>query len=116
MFDRDIYYFQFEPKWNLGSRFANKWAVVGRVSAIGTFNNDKGYYFTSRFDTGGNDFGFDSKSMYRYSLGLDYRLNPRTIIKFEYSMDDFHLIHDSTKIHAGNKDRDLIGIIAAVKF
>ncbi len=114
-FDRDIYYFQLEPKWNLGPRFDNKWAIVGRFSGVGTFNDHKGYLFSGPIDTGG-DFGFDTSELYRYALGLNFYPNPHTLIKMEYSVDDFHLIDHSPKGEAGTKGRNLVGIITAVKF
>ena len=116
IFDRDIYYFQLEPKWNLGPRFENKWYLVGRLSAISTFNDKKGYLFDGHpFAQGDTAFGYDTKALYRYALGIGYKPNPRTLIKSEYSLDDFRLINNSAK-EGGTQGREFYGIVAAVEF
>lgn len=115
-FDREIYYFQVEPKWNLGPRFDHKWYLVGRLSAVGTFHDEEGYAFDGKPFAGGNSaFGYDTKALYRYAFGLGYWPNPRTLIKAEYSRDDFRLI-DGTRKDGGSDGRDFAGIITAVKF
>lgn len=115
-FDRNIYYFQIEPKWNWGPRFDNKWYWAGRLSAIGTFNDDKGFAFDGKPYAGGKTaFGYDTEALYRYAIGLGFKPNPRTLIKMEYSRDDFRLIRSSSK-DGGSEGRDLAGIITTVKF
>ena len=115
-FDRKIFYFQIEPKWNLGPRLGNKWYVVARVSAVGTFDEDKGYAFDGKPFAGGKSaFGFDTKALYRYAIGLGYWPNPRTLVKLEYSHDDFQAIAQSS-LDDGAEQRDLFGVLVATKF
>ncbi len=115
-FDRKLYYAQVEPKWNLGSRFANKVYVVARASAIGTFDDDEGYGFDGKpFADGKAAFGFDTKALYRWAIGLGYWANPRLLMKLEYSRDDFQTI-DGSPTSNTSEDRDLIGAVMAVRF
>jgi hypothetical protein len=115
-FSRGIHYFQIEPKWNFGPRFKNRWYVVGRFSAIGTFNDGKGYSFDGEpFADGNTAFGFDTKILYRYAVGLGFMPNPSLLFKLEYSIDDFRLIRSSDK-EGGSDGRDFVGLETAVKF
>lgn len=115
-FDRRIHYVQVEPKWNLGPRFANRLYLVGRFSAVGTFNEDKGYAFDGKpFAGGASAFGFDTKALYRWAVGLGYWLNPRTLLKVEYARDDFQTIRGSS-LDDGAEQRDLVGALVATKF
>ena len=92
---------------------------MGRCGArqrAGTFDDKEGYTFDGEPFAGGKDsFGFDVKTLWRYALGLNFRPNPRTLIKLEYSVDDFLLINASPK-HGGTDGRELVGIVTAVKF
>lgn len=115
-FDRLIHYFQIEPKWNLGPRFGNKWYLVGRFSAVGTFDDKEGYIFESApYVQGKEAFGFDAKALYRWAVGMGYWLNPRTLVKVEYSRDDFQLITASA-LDDGSEQRDLLGFLVATRF
>lgn len=115
-FDRSIHYVQIEPKWNLGPAFKHKAYLVGRFSAVGTFNQEEGYAFDGKPFAGGRSaYGFDVKALYRWALGLGYWVNPRTLVKLEYSVDDFHLIEQSS-VNAEAEQRDLFGILVAAKF
>jgi hypothetical protein len=115
-FDRLIHYAQIEPKWNLGPRVGNKWYVVGRWSAVGTFDEDEGYAFDGKpFAGGERAFGFDTKALYRWAIGLGYWPNPRTLIKAEYSFDDFRAIAQSPLDDEG-EERDLVGVLVSTKF
>lgn len=111
-FDRDFIYFSLEPLYNL----SDKLYLISRFSCIGTFDRDEGYHFDGKpYADGNSKFGYDTKSLFRLAFGLGYRLNPRTLIKLEYSHDDFRLIRQSNK-NAANQDRDLIGAQVAVRF
>lgn len=115
-FDRNIRYFLLEPKWNLGNWLAHKWYLVGRYSAVGTFNENKGFTFDGKPFAGGKSaFGYDVKALHRYAVGLGFQPNPRVALKLEYSLDDFRLIKASGK-DGGSEGRDLIGFITSVKF
>lgn len=112
IFDRDFIYFSLEPLYNLTDKFY----LILRFSGIGTFDDEEGYHFDGKpYADGNSKFGYDTKSLFRAALGVGYRLNPRTLIKVEYSHDDFKLIRASTK-NAADEDRDLIGAQVAVKF
>lgn len=111
-FDRDFLYFTAEPLYNLNDRLY----LIARFSGIGTFDSGKGYHFDGKPYAGGNnDFGYDTKSLLRWAIGLGYKPNPRVVVKLEYSHDDFELISASTK-DGGDDGRGLIGAQVAVKF
>ncbi len=111
-FDRAISYFYVEPLYHLTSRLY----VVSRFSGIGTFDDAKGYRFNGApFAGGTSDFGFDTKSLLRWAIGLGYRPNPRTLVKLEYSMDDFQVIKSST-LDDTDEDRQLLGALMVVEF
>ena len=112
VFDPDWLFFTVEPLIQLN----DSWYLVTRFSGIGTFENNKGYHFRGRpFANGTADFGDDAKSLLRFAVGLGYRPNPRTLVKLEYSRDDFEVI-DSSTLNDSDEDRDLFGIQVAVRF
>jgi hypothetical protein len=111
-FDRDITYFQLEPRWRLGPR----WTLAGRFSAVGTFDRKKGYAFEGKPFAGGEDaFGFDTKALYRWAVGLGFWPNPRTVLKLESSIDDFQVI-DQSLLDDGDERRSFFGLLVATKF
>lgn len=115
-FDRTIYYVQLEPKWNLGPALRNNAYLVARVSAVGTFDADEGYAFDGKpFANGSAAFGFDTRSLMRYAVGAGYWVNPRTLIKVEYALDDFRVISQSS-LDDEHEQRDLLAMMVATKF
>lgn len=111
-FDRHITYVKVEPRWNV----SRKWYVAGRFSTIGTFDATKGYSFEGKpFAGGSSSYGFDTKAVYRWALGLGYWPNPRTVLKLETSFDDYHVI-DQSPLDDENENRALVGLLAATRF
>ena len=51
----------------------------------------------------------------RWAAGLGYWPNPRTLIKLEYSLDDFQTIAQSP-LDDGAEQRDFLGALVATKF
>lgn len=111
-FDRRITYFILEPLFYLVS---NKLYLVSRFSGIGTFNDAKGYTFEGgSFSAGNSRFGYDTKSLTRWAIGLGYKPNPNILMKLEYSQDYFEVIKASTK--EDDRGGHLLGAQVAVKF
>lgn len=114
-FDRTIHYVKVEPKWDLGAAFNHKLYIVGRLSTIGTFD-DEGYSFDGKpFAGGKSKFGYDLSSLVRWALGIGYWFNPHTLVKIEYSRDEFHLIEQSRLVRSGD-GRNFLGVVTALKF
>lgn len=115
-FDRTIYYGQVEPLWNLGRLFAYKAYLAARVSMVGTFDDNEGYIFEGRpFAEGSDSFGYDARSLGRWAIAAGYRPNERTLLKVEYSLDDFDLI-DASPLRGHGRRRSLAGGVVAVGF
>jgi hypothetical protein len=82
--------------------------VVGRYSAIGTFNPNLGYRFAGT-ELANNVLGnnsspyaalnYNQRDLYRWSLGVGYKFTENVVWKAEYSWEDTHLI-DSAKTSA----------------
>ena len=77
-FDRDLTWFMIQPLF----RITNDVDAVARYSEIGTYDDAKGYHFGGEFLAGGNDaYGYDAKRLTRLSSGLNWKINPRTLLK-----------------------------------
>lgn len=107
-FNRNIRYYSSEIQGNI-PKTEGKLYLVGRYSIIGTMSPTLGYQFagTEAVDTGaGPGFAlldspyagltpFSQRDLYRYSLGLGYRIQSNTLVKAEYSWEDTHLIESA---------------------
>ena len=111
-FGRSLRYYYGEAKVNITSQFY----VVGRYSAIGTFDSTKGYMFGGDYD-GATSFGFDVKSFSRLGGALGYKITDNTILKVEVDNDTVQLIDAAVAagIVPGN-DRYTLASEVDVKF
>ena len=86
-----------------------------RYSAIGTFDDNKGYHFDGKPYAGGNDrFSYDAKSLRRFAIGLGHDIDTNIRLKFEASMDSYKLIKNSLIDNPSN--RNLYGFEVVAKF
>ena len=98
-FDRDIRYFTSELLGYL-PRTEQKAYAFGRYSVIGTFSPTLGYRFAGtelafpgNFNNSPYDeYKYDQRDLYRYSLGLGYRLSENTVAKLEHTWENSHVI------------------------
>jgi hypothetical protein len=97
-FDRIIRYYTGEVLGYI-PKTEQKGYLVGRYSAIGTFNPDLGYRFAGTefavpaFRTSPySGFNNDQRDLYRYSLGAGWRLDKNAVLKLEHSWEGTHLI------------------------
>ena len=109
-FDRRLTWFSAQPLYQLTDRVH----VALRYSEIGTYDADKGYQIGGEFLAGGDALGYDTRRLQRFSLGMGWKPNPRTRVKFELSRDGFALI-DTSPLEPGN-DRDSLVVELAVSF
>lgn len=110
-FDRDFTWYQAEPLYYLTDKFY----LVARYSYVGTGDDLKGYKFDGKPFAGGNAaFDVESKSLTRAAGGVGYWMNPKTVIKLEYSSDDYELITGATSANGGK--RNFVGLEIATKF
>lgn len=96
-------------KWYTGQvvqyapNMAKKLYVVGRYSAIGTFNNNLGSVFEGTIDSPATQsattpgtlpytYGFNQVNLIRYSLGVGYWFAPNILGKMEYSWEHSDLV------------------------
>lgn len=85
---------QYVPKTN------KKLYLVGRYSAVGTFNKNLGYRFQGDAGVNGEtsvellpyQFNYDQKDLVRYSAGVGYWFAPNVLGKLEYSWEHTDLI------------------------
>jgi hypothetical protein len=110
-FDRDFSWFSVEPYWQIKPQ----WYLAGRYSEIGTFDSLEGYQFGGKiFASGLSTYGFDTKELHRWALGLGWTPNPRLRAKLEIGGDHFRLIDSAVRPRLN--DRNFIGLELASKF
>ncbi|MBI1925609.1 hypothetical protein HYR99_15315 [Candidatus Poribacteria bacterium] len=111
-FDRNLAWFSVQPRYS----FTRKIYGILRYSEIGTYDADKGYLLDGGFLAGGYEaFGYDTKRLQRYSLGLGWKPNPRTAFKLEVGRDRFEVI-DISPFHPGKDDRDFFAAELVLSF
>lgn len=111
-YSRTLTYYYGEAKVNITREFY----LVGRYSAIGTFDSQKGYQFGGDYDEG-PDFGFDLKSMTRYGFGAGYWIGADTVLKAEVDQDSLALIDPAVGVDPDpGTDRYTFATEVAVKF
>jgi hypothetical protein len=111
-FDRDLGWLSLQPSYDL----PNDMYVVARYSEIGTYDADEGYHFDGKTIANGNSsFGYDTRRLQRISLGVGWKPNPKTILKFEVGRDRFHVINGST-FNPGDDDREFFGFELVLSF
>ena len=65
---------------------------------------------------GGNDaYGFDAKRLSRLSVGLDWKINPRTDVKIEVGKDRYYVI-DESPLDPSDDERNHAALEVAVSF
>jgi hypothetical protein len=117
-------------QYNRGLTYATAEAILGlgrlsprldpfylavRWSTVGTFDANRGY----RIDAlnGGNDLGFNTRSVDVVSVGLGFRVLEHLILKAEYSWYDFSLVRGvPDTLRAAAEDRSYFGVGASVCF
>lgn len=90
-FDRSLVWFSVEERVQLGRRFG---ATV-RYSEAGTYDDEEGYLIDGMIHASGRDFGFDASRLQRLSLGVDWTVRPRVVVKLEVGRDRYELIDGS---------------------
>jgi hypothetical protein len=109
---RQLTYYYGEAKVNITPDFY----LVGRYSAIGTFDNGKGYMFGGDYD-GAASFGYDLKSFSRVGCAVGYWLSNNTVWKAEVDNDTLALIDPAVGVDPdpGN-NRYTVATEVVVKF
>jgi hypothetical protein len=111
-YSRTLTYYYGEAKVNI----TRDLYLVGRYSAIGTFDANKGYAFGGDYDEGPS-FNFDLKSMTRYGLGAGYWIGADTVLKAELDQDTLTLIDPAVGVDPDpGTDRYTFATEVAVKF
>ena len=111
-FNRDLLWFSIEGLYNLNDKV---YAVI-RYSEIGTYDSGEGYHFDGKITAGGNSaFGYDARRFQRLSVGMGWKINPRTVLKVEVGGDWFEVI-DASSFTPGDDDRWLAGVELVVGF
>lgn len=108
--NRNFSYYTVEPLYHLNDNLF----LVARYSAIGTFKSDKGYNFDGKPYAKGDQYGYNTSSLSRSSLGIGHKLNTNSILKAEYARHDFNAIDGATQ--PVDKKHDFYGVELAVKF
>lgn len=89
--------------------------LAARFSVFGTLKNDEG--FSIEASNAGSNLGFNTKRLYRKTVGIGARLNPNVTLKSEYTWDDFELVRGVTQaLRDGADDRDYFGFGLTVGF
>lgn len=109
---RQLIYYYGEAKVNITPELY----VVGRYSAIGTFDSGKGYLLGGDYD-GAQAFGYDTKSLTRFGGAVGYWISPNTVLKVEFDNDAIALIDPAVGVDPdpGN-DRYTLASEMVVKF
>ncbi len=111
-FDRNLTWFMVQPLYKI-TRDVH---AVARYSEIGTYDDAKGYHFGGEFLAGGNAaYGYDAKRLTRLSLGLNWKINPRTKAKLEVGRDRYSVI-DTSPLDPTNDNRSHSALELAVSF
>jgi len=116
-YDRDLSYGIAEGVFGLGrvARSLRRFYVAGRYSVIGTFDADEGYLIDPF--NGGEELGFNTKSVSVVSLGVGWRATSFLTLKTEYSWYDFTLVRGvPSDLHAEAGGRNYLGVGASVHF
>lgn len=111
-FSRNFRWFTIEPYVAINER----WYGIIRYSEIGTYDDDEGYHFDGKIYAGGNAaFGYDTKRLKRFAIGLGWTPNPRVRGKLEISKDKFDLI-DASVLPNESSGRTFVGLEVAIGF
>ena len=111
-FDRDLTWFMIQPQ----HRITRELSAVARYSEIGTYDDAEGYHFGGEFLAGGNGtYGYDAKRLTRLSVGLNWKINPRTRAKLEIGRDRYHVI-DASPLDPTHDNRSHAVVEIAVSF
>jgi hypothetical protein len=111
-FDRDLTWFMIQPLYKITRDIH----AVARYSEIGTYDDEEGYHFDGEFLAGGNAaYGYDAKRLSRFSLGINWRINPRTRIKLEVGRDRYYVI-DASPFDPAGDNRSHAALEVAVSF
>lgn len=83
-FSRTFYWWTIEPWFQL----TPSTILVGRYSGVGTYDDQEGYQFEGRpFANASTTYGFDLRSLERWSLGLHHTFLPGLVGKAEMGCD-----------------------------
>jgi len=111
-FDRDLTWFMIQSLYKITRDIH----AVARYSEIGTYDDEEGYHFDGEFLAGGNAaYGYDAKRLSRFSLGINWRINPRTRIKLEVGRDRYYVI-DASPFDPAGDNRSHAALEVAVSF
>ena len=111
-FDRDLTWFMLQPLYKI-TRDVH---AVARYSEIGTYDDEEGYHFDGEFLAGGNAaYGYDAKRLTRLSLGINWKINPRTHIKLEVGRDRYYVV-DASPFDPTDDNRSHSALEVAVSF
>jgi hypothetical protein len=105
-----LMFFNIEPRLEVNeSRF-----IALRYSRIQTSDSATGYQFKGEPFAVGDNYGFSSHSLSRTAIATGYYLDPKAVLKFEYSYDQFQL--NDGVINQANLNRWFLGCDLAIKF
>ena len=111
-YSRTLTYYYAEAKVGL----TDELYLVGRYSAIGTFDASKGYLLGGDYDNGPN-FGFNLKSITRAGFGIGYWIGSDTLLKVEVDEDSLTLIDPAVGVVPDpGTDRYTLATEVAVRF
>jgi len=116
-YDRDMHYWTAEGVFELGAvcEALDRFYAALRYSAIGTFDDDKGWRL--RVMNNGGNLGYNVDHVQSINVGFGVRLLKNLIFKAEYSWFDFNLVRGASAALGGlEDDRDYGGVSFSLEF